>query len=148
MERAPALVDGDKIKQVFWNLCSNALRAMPQGGSLHVSLKAVESDWVISFADSGHGLSQQQMEKIFEPFQANFEGGTGLGLAIVYQIVQAHEGRILVRSVPGQGSVFSLQLRRDRVGAMPAGTEPAQAQDHPSITPVLAAAAGGGPNHG
>jgi two-component system sensor histidine kinase PilS (NtrC family) len=143
-ERAPALVDGDKIKQVFWNLCSNALRAMSQGGSLHVSLRGVGPDWVISFADSGHGLSQQQMEKIFEPFQGHFEGGTGLGLAIVYQIVQAHEGKIMVRSVPGQGSVFSLQLRRPDVEAEGARVEKQdQAAQH-----ALAVGVGGGPSHG
>ena len=143
--RALALVDGDKIKQVFWNLCSNALRAMPQGGSLHVGLKTVGPDWVISFADSGQGLSQQQMEKIFEPFQAHFEGGTGLGLAIVYQIVQAHEGKILVRSVPGQGTVFSLQLKRADVAA-----EPVAESRQPAGQTELAAAAvaAGGLSHG
>jgi len=52
------------------------------------------------------------VEKIFEPFQSNFEGGTGLGLAIVYQIVQAHEGKVWARSKVGQGSVFVLRLRR------------------------------------
>jgi signal transduction histidine kinase len=141
-------VDGDKIKQVFWNLCSNALRAMPQGGSLHVTLKGVGPNWVISFADNGHGLSQQQMEKIFEPFQGHFEGGTGLGLAIVYQIVQAHEGKIMVRSVPGQGSVFSLQLRRPDVAAE--GAEPEESDEAAALTAAtaLAAGAGGGPSHG
>jgi two-component system sensor histidine kinase PilS (NtrC family) len=144
VERAPALVDGDKIKQVFWNLCSNALRAMPQGGAMHVTLRGVGPDWVISFADSGHGLSQQQMEKIFEPFQGHFEGGTGLGLAIVYQIVQAHEGKIMVRSVPGQGTVFSLQLRRPDVVAE--GAEVDKRED--GAMAALAVGAGGGPNHG
>ena len=146
VERAPALVDGDKIKQVFWNLCSNALRAMPEGGSLHVTLRAVGEYWVISFADNGHGLSQQQMEKIFEPFQGHFEGGTGLGLAIVYQIVQAHEGKIMVRSVPGQGSVFSLQLRRPDVEAQAAAPE-SEVEDA-QASAALAVGAGGGPSHG
>ena len=150
VERAPALVDGDKIKQVFWNLCSNAMRAMPQGGALHVSLKGVGPDWVISFADKCSGLSQQQMEKIFEPFQGHFEGGTGLGLAIVYQIVQAHEGKIMVRSVPGQGTVFSLQLRRPDVmgeGASPEKDEQ-DAGEPAAAAAALAVAAGGGPSHG
>jgi signal transduction histidine kinase len=52
------------------------------------------------------------VEKIFEPFQSQFEGGTGLGLAIVYQIVQAHEGKVWVRSRPDQGCTFVLRIRR------------------------------------
>src|SRR5262249_12556774 len=69
-------------------------------------------DWQISFADTGPGIEPQLAEKIFEPFQSNFEGGTGLGLAIVYQIVQAHEGKVWARSKPGQGCTFILRLRR------------------------------------
>ena len=57
-------------------------------------------------------MSRQLVEKIFEPFQSQFEGGTGLGLAIVYQIVQAHEGKVWARSKVGEGSVFVLRLRR------------------------------------
>jgi two-component system sensor histidine kinase PilS (NtrC family) len=112
VREALALADGDKIKQVFWNFCENAVRAMRDGGTLSVSLEAVGDDWQINFADTGPGISPQLIEKIFEPFQSNFEGGTGLGLAIVYQIVQAHEGKVWARSKPGQGSVFVLRLRR------------------------------------
>ena len=57
-------------------------------------------------------MTPQQTEKLFEPFQSNFEGGTGLGLAVVYQIVQAHEGKVWARSKPGQGTTFVLRLRR------------------------------------
>jgi len=106
------LADGDKIKQVFWNFSENAVRAMPQGGTLTISLEMSGKDWQISFADTGPGMSPQLIEKIFEPFQSQFEGGTGLGLAIVYQIVQAHEGKVWARSKPGEGSVFVLRLRR------------------------------------
>jgi two-component system, NtrC family, sensor histidine kinase PilS len=109
--RADALVDGDRIKQVFWNICENAVRAMPQGGRLTVSLCEEDEDWVVSFADTGCGL-RGELDKIFEPYQSDFSGGTGLGLAIVYQIVQAHEGKISVHSAPGQGSEFRLQVRR------------------------------------
>src|SRR5438128_7935250 len=109
---AMALADGDKIKQVFWNFCENAVRAMRDGGSLTVSVEPVGEDWQINFADTGSGMTPQIVEKIFEPFQSNFEGGTGLGLAIVYQIVQAHEGKVWARSKVGQGSVFVLRLRR------------------------------------
>lgn len=107
-----ALADGDKIKQVFWNFAENAVRAMKNGGTLKVGIERIEHDWQISFADTGSGMTPQQTEKIFEPFQSNFEGGTGLGLAVVYQIVQAHEGRVWARSRPGQGTTFILRLRR------------------------------------
>ncbi len=106
-----AIADGDKIKQVFWNFCENAVRAMNGGGTLTVALELAADDWQVSFTDTGSGMSPQQTEKIFEPFQSSFEGGTGLGLAIVYQIVQAHEGKVWARSKPGQGTTFVLRLR-------------------------------------
>jgi len=126
---APAMVDGDRIRQVFWNLCDNALRAMPDGGTLTVTLAADNGNWRISFADTGHGLAAEQVEKIFEPFQSGFEGGTGLGLAEVYQIVQAHDARITVRSVPGEGAEFILELKQAGAEAEPApAAEPAGQQ--------------------
>jgi two-component system, NtrC family, sensor histidine kinase PilS len=112
VRQAVALADGDRIKQVFWNFCQNAVKAMKGGGTLTVSVEAMGEDWQFNFSDTGKGISPQLTEKIFEPFQSNFEGGTGLGLAIVYQIVQAHEGKVWVRSKVGQGSTFVLRLRR------------------------------------
>ena len=107
------LADGDKLKQVFWNFCENAVRAMEKnGGKLTVALTDRGTDWEMSFSDTGPGINPQQTEKIFEPFQSNFEGGTGLGLAIVYQIVQAHEGKVWARSEVGKGTSFVLRLRR------------------------------------
>ena len=111
-KEALTMADGDKIKQVFWNFCENAVRAMRSGGVLTVSLEQAGEDWQVNFADTGPGMSRQLVEKIFEPFQSQFEGGTGLGLAIVYQIVQAHEGKVWARSKVGEGSVFVLRLRR------------------------------------
>jgi two-component system sensor histidine kinase PilS (NtrC family) len=115
-KQALTLADGDKLKQVFWNFSQNALRAMHGKGTLTVSLDSLGDDWQISFADTGTGMSPQQTEKIFEPFQSGFEGGTGLGLAIVYQIVQAHEGKVWARSKQGEGTTFVLRLRQ--LGAM------------------------------
>src|SRR4051812_25179678 len=144
---ALVLADGDKLKQVFWNLCENAVRAMKDGGTLTTSLESLGDDWQVSFIDTGTGMTPQQIEKIFEPFQSNFEGGTGLGLAIVYQIVQAHEGKVWARSKPGQGTTFVLRLRRldaERtmsVAASSALTENAAAM--PMAHSAAAAAAGG-----
>jgi signal transduction histidine kinase len=135
------VADGDKVKQVFWNFCENAFRAMKgaQGGRLTVTVEALGEDWQIGFTDTGPGMSPQQIEKIFEPFQSNFEGGTGLGLAIVYQIVQAHGGKVWARSKPGQGTTFVLRLHRlEAGGALPT------AENAPDKGQVLVAAAGGG----
>ena len=112
VHEALVIADGDKLKQVFWNLCENAVRAMKSGGTLTAGIEPLGEDWQVSFTDTGTGMTPQQIEKIFEPFQSNFEGGTGLGLAIVYQIVQAHEGKVWARSKPGQGTTFVLRLRR------------------------------------
>jgi two-component system, NtrC family, sensor histidine kinase PilS len=110
--KAVVIADGDRMKQVFWNFCENAVRAMKKGGTLTVAIEDLGPDWQLSFSDTGPGMSPQMAEKVFEPFQSQFEGGTGLGLAIVYQIVQAHEGKVWVRSKAGQGCTFVLRVRK------------------------------------
>ncbi|MGO9647462.1 Signal transduction histidine kinase, nitrogen specific, NtrB [Candidatus Sulfotelmatobacter sp. SbA7] len=145
LTEAWTLADGDKIKQVFWNFCENAVRAMRDLGTLTVSVEPIGDDWQINFADTGPGMSPQLIEKIFEPFQSQFEGGTGLGLAIVYQIVQAHEGKVWARSKVGQGSVFVLKLRRLVEAASSLPPEAASRANHSAhLENATAAAVGGG----
>jgi two-component system sensor histidine kinase PilS (NtrC family) len=136
VSEALVIADGDRIKQVFWNIAENAVRAMRDGGTLKVGIERLGDDWQISFADTGTGMTPQQAEKIFEPFQSNFEGGTGLGLAVVYQIVQAHEGKVWTRSKPGQGTTFVLRLRRLDAERSAASAQPAD----DLVTPALSAA--------
>ena len=115
--QAFANADGDRMKQVFWNLLENAVKAMNQAGTITVSLGAAGDYWRISIADTGPGVPVKLMDKIFEPFQSQFEGGTGLGLAIVYQIVQAHGAKIRVTSTPQGGAEFVLEMLQARAAA-------------------------------
>jgi two-component system, NtrC family, sensor histidine kinase PilS len=135
VDKAFVVADGDRLKQVFWNFCENAVRAMKKGGALTVGVEEFGDEWQLTFADTGPGMSPQMIEKIFEPFQSQFEGGTGLGLAIVYQIVQAHEGKVWARSILGQGCTFVLRLRR--IAEQPA-------EQH--VTKAMAQAAGANGN--
>jgi len=105
-----AEADEGQLKQVFWNLARNALQAMPQGGTLRATLENNSNQRVrISFADTGRGMSPDQVEHLFEPFSST-TGGTGLGLSIVYQIIRDHGGTINVRSRVGQGTTITVEL--------------------------------------
>jgi signal transduction histidine kinase len=112
---SPVIVnmDPNEMKQVFINIINNALQAMPQGGDLRIRLNPVgEHEAMIEFADTGVGISPENLQKIFEPFFSTKEDrdGTGLGLSISYRIIQHHGGRIDVGSGPGKGTIFRIFL--------------------------------------
>lgn len=121
-KRVVISADAAQLKQIFWNLARNALQAMPDGGTLRVGLENIPNNRIrIVFADTGLGMSPDQVEQLFEPFSNSTTGGTGLGLSIVYQIVKDHNGVINVRSLEGKGTTITVELPKDnrRVAADP-----------------------------
>ena len=103
-------VDGDQIKQAFFNLIRNACQAMPDGGSLRISISRANEFLQISFEDTGAGINSENFGKIFEPYHTTKQSGSGLGLMIVQRIVQDHGGQIEVVSNPGSGTSFTIML--------------------------------------
>ena len=107
----PVSGDADRLKQVFWNLAQNALRAMPSGGSLKITAGPANDGGVeIVFEDAGAGMTEEEKAQFFQPFCSNFAGGTGLGLSIIFQIVEEHRGKIRFDSERGRGTRVSLFL--------------------------------------
>ena len=107
-----ATYDPQQIEQVLINLVTNAVQAMPDGGTLDVSLKEDDDDLVIIMRDSGIGIPEENVVRIFDPFfTTKPEGeGTGLGLSVSYGIVSRHRGRIEVESEVGIGTTFTVTL--------------------------------------
>ncbi|MFO8032180.1 MAG: ATP-binding protein [Desulfohalobiaceae bacterium] len=102
--------DQDRLNQALLNLYLNAIQAMQEGGELLVQTGKQEGQIRISVSDTGAGIAQSELERIFDPYYTSKKSGTGLGLAVVDKIIQAHQGRIKVQSAPGQGSTFVLLL--------------------------------------
>ncbi len=106
----------EELMQVVQNLISNALDAMPDGGTLHIATRLAEQEHpaaphlAIDVTDSGCGIEPAFLDRIFEPFVTTREDGTGLGLAISRQIVEHYHGTLHVRSTPQQGSTFTVML--------------------------------------
>ncbi|MCK5196633.1 MAG: hypothetical protein KAQ71_22670 [Desulfobulbaceae bacterium] len=107
-------VDRSGIQQVLLNLFINSIQAMPKGGDLKVLMRPSDSlkEMLIDVEDTGEGIPSEQLDNIFDPFfTTKREGeGTGLGLSVSYSIIKKHGGRIQVKSVPGQGTCFSIYL--------------------------------------
>jgi PAS domain S-box-containing protein len=102
--------DANFMKQTFLNLIKNAINAMPQGGKLTIKTNVQDDTIRISVADTGIGIPEENLAKIFEPYFTTRAAGTGLGLTMVFKIVREHHGEIIVNSTPGEGSVFTITL--------------------------------------
>jgi signal transduction histidine kinase len=99
-----------QIQQIFFNLILNSLDAMPGGGEISISARAVKSGVEMIFEDNGPGIPEDRRENIFEPFYSTKDGGTGLGLTVSYNIVTAHGGTLDLISGRGSGACFRLFL--------------------------------------
>jgi len=107
---ASLVADPDQVSQVFWNVARNALKAMPDGGTLRILGELGDGSYRMRFRDTGRGMPESQRANLFHPFQSFFDRGTGIGMAIVYRIVQEHGGRVDVTSVEGAGTTITVEL--------------------------------------
>ena len=102
--------DRDKLKDVFWNLGTNALEAMPDVGTLKVSVYQEGNNVIIVFSDTGQGISNADRERVFFPFYTTKSSGTGLGLSTSYRIMADHGGNIGIENRPEGGAAVTLTL--------------------------------------
>ena len=106
--------DPDKLSQIVINLLSNALKATEKGGYVRIKAGQRASEVFIEVKDTGIGIKQEDLPFIFERFYKVSEGGLGLGLTIVKELVEAHGGRIEVKSEYGKGSAFTVFIPLNR----------------------------------
>ena len=110
-EKLPSIKgDSTQLKQAFYNLIKNAIQAMPHGGTLTIACKEEQDFLTIAIADTGKGIDEGKLNKIFDAYHTDRQGGTGLGLFIVERVIREHGGYLGVRSKEGQGTVFTISL--------------------------------------
>lgn len=128
-----APIDPVQIQQVLVNLVRNAMQAMTRGGTLTLQTGELSDSVWVTVADTGGGIAQEQIHRIFEPFYTTKEKGTGLGLMIVQRIVGAHGGKIDIESQVGRGTTFRIWLplheRARRLLRAPVGIAGSEAED-------------------
>lgn len=103
-------MDESRIMRAIHNICDNARKAMPEGGTLHIVGELEGNEIAISITDTGHGMDGKTQANIFKPFYSLSGGGTGLGMLSVKTVVEAHGGKVVVESSPGEGTTVSLIL--------------------------------------
>jgi PAS domain S-box-containing protein len=104
------LGDHDRLRQVLLNLMLNAIQAMPDGGAIRITATLEQNVVQLQITDSGKGIPEDQLERIFQPFVTSKEGGTGLGLAICERLLEAMNGTISAHSSSGEGATFLVRL--------------------------------------
>jgi signal transduction histidine kinase len=115
-EPVSVLGNAQSLQRVFLNLFSNALAALAHGGTLRVAVDRNDLDAIVTVSDSGHGIDQEAVEKMFDPFfsECSAAGGAGLGLSVAYSTVTQHGGSICVESAAGQGTTVRVSLPLNR----------------------------------
>lgn len=109
--RDPFYGNVNQLKQLFWNIIKNALKAMPLGGTLTIDFKQRKKKEIeLRFADTGIGMSEEELDKIFEPFYSSFEDGKGIGMSVVRRIVDDYKGKIKIVSEPNKGTEVFITL--------------------------------------
>ncbi len=108
----PMMLDANQLKQAFYNIIRNAMQAMSSKGELVIHTDMNDYEISISFADTGPGISAEQMSRVFEPYYTTKESGTGLGLLIVRRVVREHGGEINIASRSNQGTRVTVHLPR------------------------------------
>jgi two-component system, NtrC family, sensor histidine kinase HydH len=106
-------LDRDKLQQALLNLVQNSIEACSSGDRIHLGCRMTNEKLSITVQDSGPGISEQDLPKIFHLYYTTRESGTGIGLSIVQQIVNQHNGVITVDSSPGKGALFTIELGRE-----------------------------------
>jgi signal transduction histidine kinase len=109
-DSATVVVDPAMIRRVLVNLVSNAIQAMPKGGKLTLRASRSDGKTLIRVRDTGNGMTQEVMEKLFQPLFTTKAKGTGFGLPVCKRLVEAHGGEIVVESEPGKGTIFTITI--------------------------------------
>jgi len=131
----PAEVQGDRerLKSCLSNIAINALQAMPEGGRLVARVARLDGQVEVAITDTGIGISEEGLGKVFEPYYSTKQAGFGLGLAVTKWILEQHKGSIKVESSIGHGTTFTIRLPNAH-GAGPSGADQ-RVEAHPAVSP-------------
>jgi signal transduction histidine kinase len=102
--------DESQLRQAFLNIIRNSIESMENGGTLGIQTDNLDHGMIITITDTGSGIDEKSLDRIFDPFFSTRDGGTGLGLTLTQQIISEHGGNIRCQSEPGQGTTFEITM--------------------------------------
>jgi signal transduction histidine kinase len=110
------LLDTNQIKQAFLNILKNSFEAMPEGGKVSISTRLKGDNIEVNITDTGHGISRDDIQRVFDPFYSAKVNGTGLGLALTMKTVEGHGGDIICKSTIDRGTTMVISLPVESCG--------------------------------